>query len=96
MKQVVQDLRSRRPTVLEVPAPHPDAGTALVRTAASLVSAGTERALAEFSGKGMLGKARARPDLVRQALEKVRQEGIVSGLRTVQRRLPPSSRRELK
>lgn len=87
MKQVVQDLRSRRPTVLEVPAPHPDTGTALIRTAASLVSAGTERALAEFSGKGMLGKARARPDLVRQTLEKVRQEGIVSGLRTVQRRL---------
>ncbi len=87
MKQVVQDLRSKRPKVLEVPVPLPDPGTVLIRTRASLVSAGTERALAEFAAKGPVGKARARPDLVGQTLEKARQEGVLNAVAAVQRRL---------
>ncbi|MFV1858995.1 MAG: bi-domain-containing oxidoreductase [Anaerolineales bacterium] len=87
MKQVVQDLRSDQPEVLEVPVPSPAPGTALIRTVASFVSAGTERTLIEFAGKGMLGKARARPDLVRQTLEKVRQDGLLSTLQAVRSRL---------
>ena len=87
MKQVVQDLRSKHPKVLEVPVPQPDPGTVLVRTSVSLVSAGTERALVEFAGKGPLGKARARPDLVGQTLEKARQEGALNAVLAVRRRL---------
>ena len=87
MKQVVQDLRSKRPKVLEVPVPQPDPGTVLVRTSVSLVSAGTERALVEFAGKGPLGKARARPDLVGQTMEKARQEGALNAVLAVRRRL---------
>ena len=87
MKQVVQDLRSGHPDVLDVPVPKPTAGTALIRTVASFVSAGTERTLIEFASKGMLGKAMARPDLVRQTLEKVRQEGLLTTLQAVRGRL---------
>ena len=87
MKQVVQDLRSKHPKVLEVPVPQPDPGTVLVRTSVSLVSAGTERTLVEFAGKGPLGKARARPDLVGQVLEKARQEGVLNAVLAAQRRL---------
>jgi predicted dehydrogenase/threonine dehydrogenase-like Zn-dependent dehydrogenase len=58
-----------------------------VRTVASLVSTGTERALLEFTSRGLLGKARSRPDLVRQVLEKVRREGILTTIEAVQRRL---------
>lgn len=50
----------------------------LVRTAASLVSAGTERTLVEFAGKSLLGKAASRPDLLRQALTKARREGLLA------------------
>ena len=60
---------------------------ALVRTAASLVSAGTERTLVEFAGKSLAGKARARPDLVRQTLEKARRDGILTTIEAVRRRL---------
>ncbi len=68
MRQVFQDARSAEVTVAEVPAPKLLAGCVLVRTAASLVSAGTERASSEFAGKNLLQKARMRPDLVREVL----------------------------
>jgi predicted dehydrogenase len=87
MKQVVQDLQSDQPEVLEVPVPSPAPGTALIRTVASFISAGTERTVIEFAGKGMIGKARARPDLVRQTIDKVRQDGLLSTLQAVRSRL---------
>jgi predicted dehydrogenase/threonine dehydrogenase-like Zn-dependent dehydrogenase len=77
MKQLLQNMRDGKTQVVDVPCPAPRPGTALVRTAASLVSAGTERMVVEFAGKGLLGKARARPDLVRQVIDKARREGLV-------------------
>ncbi|MEJ2550523.1 MAG: bi-domain-containing oxidoreductase [Anaerolineales bacterium] len=87
MKQVIQDVRSGKTSVTEVPVPVPAPGTALVRTAASIVSAGTERAVVEFATKTLLGKARSRPDLVRQVLDKVRREGLLTAFDAVQNRL---------
>ena len=78
MKQVLQNLRTGKTTVEEVPVPRPQPGTALVRTGASLVSAGTERMVVEFAEKSLLGKAQARPDLVRQVLDKARREGLLT------------------
>ena len=70
MKQVIQDMRSGETRVLEVPPPEPALGMALVRTAASVVSAGTERMLVEFAEKSLLGKVRSRPDLARQVRQR--------------------------
>jgi len=78
MKQLLQSAATGATTVVEVPAPEPFAGMVLVRTAASLVSAGTERASLEFSKKGLLAKARSRPDLVRRVLDKARTDGALS------------------
>jgi len=78
MKQVLQNMRTGETSVTEVPIPTPRPGTALVRTCASLVSAGTERSVVEFASRSMLGKARSRPDLVRQVLDKARREGLLS------------------
>ncbi len=78
MKQLLQNLRARAPHLAELPVPTPQSGTVLVRTAASLVSAGTERTLVEFAGKSLLGKARSRPDLLRQVLDKARREGLLN------------------
>ncbi|NJN44604.1 MAG: hypothetical protein HC806_07725 [Anaerolineae bacterium] len=80
MKQVLQSLRSGETTVADVPIPTPKPGTALVHTAASLVSAGTERMVVDFAQKSLVGKARSRPDLVRQVLDKVRREGLLTTL----------------
>src|SRR6185503_7778646 len=61
-----------------VPIPIPREGQALVKTEASLVSAGTERMVVEFAEKSLVGKARSRPDLVKQVIEKARREGLVN------------------
>jgi predicted dehydrogenase len=87
MKQVVQYANQSQTEVLEVPVPRPAPSMVLVRTAASLVSAGTERNIVEFAGRSLLGKARARPDLVRQTLDKVQREGLLGTLDAVQNRL---------
>jgi predicted dehydrogenase/threonine dehydrogenase-like Zn-dependent dehydrogenase len=87
MKRLQQNLKTGETTVVEVPIPTPQPGTALVRTAASLVSAGTERMLVEFSEKSLLGKARARPDLLRQVLDKARREGLLTALEAAFNRL---------
>lgn len=49
----------------EVPAPQLLPGCVLVRIAAEVVSADTERASAEFARKSLLRKAQSRPNLVR-------------------------------
>ncbi len=87
MKQVLQDLSTGKTQVVDVPVPSPQPGMALVRTAASLVSAGTERTLVEFAEKSLLGKVRARPDLARQLIDKARREGLLTTLETARSRL---------
>lgn len=87
MKQVLQKARTGEITVAEVPAPRLLPGCVLVRIAASLVSAGTERASAEFARKNLLQKAQARPDLVRDVLGKIRRDGLLSAVQAVRSRL---------
>ncbi len=87
MKQVLQNMRDGKTTVTDVPIPSPQAGQALVQVSASLVSAGTERMLVEFGEKSLVGKARSRPDLVKQVLDKMRREGLVSTLEATFNRL---------
>jgi len=87
MKQLLQDARTGELRVAEVPAPQLLPGCVLVRVVASLVSAGTERASAEFASKNLLAKAKARPDLVRDVLAKMRRDGLASTLQTVRSRL---------
>ncbi len=87
MKQVIQSARSGELSVREVPEPTARPGHLLVRTRASLISAGTERLITAFARKSLAGKARARPDLVRKVMDKARRDGIVATLRAVMARL---------
>jgi predicted dehydrogenase/threonine dehydrogenase-like Zn-dependent dehydrogenase len=73
--------------VTEVPAPKLLPGCVLVRMAASLVSAGTERASCEFASKNLLQKAKARPDLVREVINKIQRDGVFSAISAVRGRL---------
>ncbi len=87
MKQLLQNINNGETVVVDVPIPQVQAGMALVRTQASLVSAGTERMLVEFGGKSLMGKALSRPDLVRQVVDKARREGVLSTVEAALNRL---------
>ena len=87
MKQVVQNYRGGDLHVEEVPPPALQPRGVLVQNHYSVVSPGTERATLEFARQGWLGKARRRPDLVRQALNKMRTDGVMATLRTIRQRL---------
>ena len=65
-------------------------GRMLVRTAASLISAGTERALVELGQKGLLGKARERPELIGKVWEKVKTDGLARAIEGVRDKLDQS------
>ncbi len=84
MKAVVQDLKSGKMHVGEVPPPALRPGGVLVRVRRSLISLGTERAVIELARKGPLGKAQDRPDLARKVINKARQEGYWSTFQVVQ------------
>jgi predicted dehydrogenase/threonine dehydrogenase-like Zn-dependent dehydrogenase len=75
MKQVLQD-RSGTTVVREVPPPPSAPGSVLVRVAFSVISSGTERARVELSKKSLIGKARERPDLVREVVNRAKTQGI--------------------
>ena len=77
MKQVLQNRKTGRPFVGEVPVPALQKGRVLVRTVASLISAGTERAAVELVSKGLVQEARQRPDLVKAVVAKVKNEGLL-------------------
>src|SRR6476661_8061020 len=87
MKQLLQNIKTGKSTIEDVPIPTPRDGQALIKVAASVVSAGTERMVVEFAEKSLLGKARSRPDLVKQVMEKGRREGWVNTAQTAFNRL---------
>lgn len=87
MKAVFQSYRTGELLVAEVPPPALKPGGVLVRNVASLVSAGTERLMVELARKSLLGKAKERPDLVRQVRDKVGRDGILATIQAVRGRL---------
>ena len=83
MKAVVQNLKSGKLQVDEVPPPALRPGGILVRVHRSLISLGTERAVIALANKGPIGKALDRPDLFRKVLNKARNEGYWSTYKIV-------------
>lgn len=77
MKQLVQNLKTGRLDLIEVPVPALKPGGVLVRNVNSAVSIGTEKLMMEFAKKSLLGKALARPDLTKQVIDLARTEGPV-------------------
>jgi predicted dehydrogenase/threonine dehydrogenase-like Zn-dependent dehydrogenase len=87
MKQILQDLKSGDTQLTEVPCPRVQPGALLIRTRASVISAGTERALLSFGKANLLDKARQQPDKVRQVFDKIRTDGVLPTLEAVRAKL---------
>ncbi len=86
MKIIAQNYRDGRLELLEVPMITSRRGL-LVETRASLVSVGTEKAMMDVARKSLLGKALARPDWVKQVIDKVKTEGLMEAWRQSKARL---------
>lgn len=76
MKSVLQNVKTGEVSIEEITEPILKPGNILVRNAYSLVSAGTEKAVLDFSNANYLKKARMRPDLLRKVLNKAKNDGL--------------------
>lgn len=87
MQQLTQKLSNGEMTVQEMPAPVLSKGMVLVKNHYSLISAGTEGSTASTARKSLLGKAKERPQQVKQVLEVLAQQGPVQTYRAVSKKL---------
>ncbi|NNF16366.1 MAG: zinc-binding alcohol dehydrogenase, partial [Gammaproteobacteria bacterium] len=76
MKAVLQNVKTGLITLGDIPQPVARPGNILVRNICSLVSAGTEKSVMEFSKANYLKKAMQRPDLFRKVLNRAKNEGL--------------------
>lgn len=83
MKAILQNFKTGDMAIEDVPPPALKPDGVLVYNLASLVSAGTEKAVIELAKMNPLQKARARPDLVKKVLGKAGQEGLLATARIV-------------
>jgi predicted dehydrogenase len=83
MKQVIQNYRTGKLAVADVPAPALQPGGLLVVNHASLISAGTERNSIRLADRSLVGKALERPDLVRKVIAGIRKDGVVDTMKRV-------------
>jgi threonine dehydrogenase-like Zn-dependent dehydrogenase len=87
MKVLTQKLKDGIVEVLEVPLPLFGSGEVLVRNVFSLISAGTESSTVSAARKSLIGKAKERPQQVRQVLDVLVQQGPVQAYRAVMKKL---------
>jgi polar amino acid transport system substrate-binding protein len=87
MKQLTQKLKSGQMKILEIPIPSVQSGHILVRNHYSLISAGTEGSTVKTARKGFIGKAKERPQQVKQVFDTLKSQGPVQTYRAVMKKL---------
>lgn len=87
MEQLTQKLGSGEMVIQELPTPQLTEGMVLVKNHFSLISAGTEGSTVKAARKSLIGKAKERPQQVRQVLDTLKRQGIVQTYRAVMKKL---------
>ena len=87
MQQLTQKLKTGSIRITEVPAPLPQKGYLLVKNHYSLISAGTEGGTVKTARKGYIGKAKERPEQVKQVVRTFKTQGPVQTYRAVMKKL---------
>ena len=83
MKQIIQNLKNGKTSIVDVPVPPAGAGQILIRSTHTILSAGTERMLIDFGKAGWIDKARQQPEKVKQVLDKIKTDGILPTIEAV-------------
>ena len=87
MKQIFQYQKTGEIFVEDLPDPLIKPGGVLVKNVYSLISAGTEKSSVKTAQSSMVGKAKSRPDLVKQVLDNIKREGLLPTYEKVKNRL---------
>lgn len=87
MKQLTQKLKDGQVRVLEVPWPVLSSGQVLVQNHYSVISAGTESSTVSAARKSLVGKAKERPQQVKQVIDVLQAQGPVQTYRAVMKKL---------
>jgi len=87
MKQVLQNLKSGRLLIEEVPPPSCGPNGLLIKVRRSLISPGTERSKVEVAKAGYIGKAKKKPEQFKKVLEAVKKDGLFATYSKVNDRL---------
>ncbi len=87
MKQIVQSLKDGTTQLIESPSPSVKEDCLLIATRSSVLSVGTEKVLVEFGRSSYLSKAKQQPDKVKQVLDKIKTDGVISTYDAVKNKL---------
>lgn len=87
MQQLTQKLGSGEMQIQEIPYPQLGKGMVIVKNHFSIISAGTEGSTVTAARKSLIGKAKERPQQVRQVLDTLRKQGPIQTYRAVMKKL---------
>ena len=87
MQQLTQKLGSGDMITQEIPYPQLGAGMVMVKNHYSIISAGTEGSTVQAARKSLIGKARERPEQVRQVIDTLKKQGPIQTYRAVMKKL---------
>lgn len=87
MQQLTQKLSNGEMSIQEMPTPILNKGFILVKNHYSLISAGTEGSTASTARKSLIGKAKERPQQVKQVIDTLIQQGPLQTYRAVTKKL---------
>ena len=86
-RTIIQSYNTGEIEQVDLPRPALQPRGVVLETLNSVISPGTERGLTELARKSLLGKALARPDLVKQVFAKARAEGVIETINVSRQRL---------
>lgn len=87
MQQLTQKLGSGEMVIQEIPYPQVGKGMIIVKNHYSIISAGTEGSTVSAARKSLIGKAKERPQQVKQVLDTLKKQGPIQTYRAVMKKL---------
>ena len=91
MKQLIQNLKSGKMELMDVPIPSLNKGNILVRNHFSLISIGTELMKVKTARSSIIGKAREKPEQVQQVISSLKSDGLRTTYQKVMNKLDAPS-----
>jgi predicted dehydrogenase/threonine dehydrogenase-like Zn-dependent dehydrogenase len=87
MKQLLQNFNNGAIELEETPLPRVKKGHLRIKSTVSLISVGTEKMLVDFGKSNLLQKAKSQPEKVKQVLDKIKTDGLLTTYKAVKSKL---------